>query len=131
MQYLRCGQASLLHQLGYVNEGLAVFVLGRRIHDDAAGLAVGTLDAEITAKAGICTGNSKRFWKQVLLWCNGAEPLVKQGFAFGASPGGSDKVWHGKVHCSKTTGIVARIVHLAGKIATLSATVFFFCLVAV
>ena len=56
---------------------------------------------------------------------------MKQGFAFGASPGGSDKVWHGKVHCSKTTGIVARIVHLAGKIATLSATVFFFCLVAV
>ena len=121
----------MLNALGYVNEGLAVFVLGRRIHDDAAGLSVCTLDAEITAKAFICTGNSKRFWQQVLLWCNGTEPLVKQGFAFGASPGGSDKVWHGKVHCSKTTGIVARIVHLAGKIATLSATVFFFCLVAV
>ena len=106
-------------------------VNGRRMHEDAAGLVIGTLDAESAAKAGICTGNSTRFSQQVLLWCNGTEPLVKQGFAFGASPGGSDKVWHGKVHCSKTTGIVARIVHLAGKIATLSATVFFFCLVAV
>ena len=74
-QHLGGVQPGVMHEAGHMHKGLTVFLVRRRVHDDA-GAGVLRFDAQVAAKAGICRGNAHAGWVQTVL----RRDVLKPGF---------------------------------------------------
>ena len=86
-------QAGSCHQRLHLHKGAAVFLVGRRIHHDAAG-AGRAVDAQVAAKAGVGRGRAQAGGQQLVALHQRRKPLFERGLpgrigpADGAGGGG-------------------------------------------
>ena len=85
VEHLRDVQAGLLHQALHLHERGAVFLVGRRVHHDVAGLEA--IDAQVAAKAGVGRGQAQGLGPQAVGGRQGREPLGALRLALFVSPG--------------------------------------------
>ena len=86
LQHARCMQAGFFHQPRHMHEGVAVFLLGRCVHDDAGRLPGSPLDAQITAEAGVGAGDLQRVRLQAVARGHAGQPGIEQGSTGGIGP---------------------------------------------
>ena len=87
-QHLGGFQSSVLHQAGHVHKRLAVFLVGRGVHDDQAG-AGRVVHAQVAAKTRIGRGQAHGIRLQSVHGLQAGEPGRKQGLALRVAPQGS------------------------------------------
>ena len=98
-------QARLFHQGGDAHKGLGVFLVGRRVHDDAAGALV-CVNAQIAPKAGIGGCDAQGLRQQTLGRGHAMQPGLEQALTLGIAPadllrlggGGGNGGWEGVAH---------------------------------
>ena len=78
-------QTSSVCQCLNLDEGAAVFLVWWGIHDDQAA-AVGAVQAQVAAKAGICAGWAQAGQLQAVRGCQGGDPASKGLLALGIRP---------------------------------------------
>ena len=83
-QYLGHAQAGLLQQLVHFYEGLAVFLVGRRVHDHQTALRA--VDTQIASKAGIGRGQAHAVRLQVQIGWQPGQPSRKLRLALRVGP---------------------------------------------
>ena len=83
-QHTRREQARLLHQGRDLHKRLAVFFVGRGVHDDKA--AGSPVNPEVTPKTGVGRGDADSFWLQAMLSGDVGQPRRKGGAALGLGP---------------------------------------------
>ena len=98
VQNLRHAQAGLVHQALNLGKRRAVFLVGRRVHDDQAA-AIAAVQAQIAAKARIGRSGAQGCGKQLVLLSQRCQPGVECGVAGRICPGnancGGDRSGHG------------------------------------
>lgn len=98
VQNLRHAQAGLVHQALNLGKRRAIFLVGRRVHDDQAA-AIAAIQAQIAAKAGIGRSRAQGCGKQLVLFSQRCQPGVECGVAGRICPGnancGGDRSGHG------------------------------------
>lgn len=83
--YLRRIQPGLGQQRLHLHKGFAVFLVWRRIHDDA-GATLLVIHPQVTAKTGIGRGQAQGLGQQSMAGRCGGQPLGKLGGAVRVGP---------------------------------------------